>query len=215
MKALVFRTGKADARTMRLGSRTRFVVSAVAATALLALIPSPAGASGRHAGAMLTVTVSIAGSGGGWVTSDPAGISCGSTCSAQFPDGTLVTLDYTAAIGSVFKSWSAAPPYDSFCPYPIPFSGPACWVQLSEASGDASVQVAFDYVGPACMVPNVVEFKLAHAEYYIKHQDCKVGVVRYAFSRKVAKGRVISQDPEPGWLRVGGAVDLVVSRGRR
>ena len=36
------------------------------------------------------------GTGGGTVTSAPAGIDCGSTCSATFPAGTMVTLTATA-----------------------------------------------------------------------------------------------------------------------
>ena len=95
---------------MRLASRKRLVVSSVAAAALVVLILSPATASGGYApgsvsktsGVPVTLTVSIAGDGGGWVTSYPAGIRCGSTCLAQFPDGTMVSLGYTDAVGSAF-----------------------------------------------------------------------------------------------------------------
>ena len=54
------------------------------------------------------VTVSRVGSGSGTVTSDPAGINCGSVCSTQFPFGTAVTLSATPASGSVFASWAGA-----------------------------------------------------------------------------------------------------------
>jgi uncharacterized repeat protein (TIGR01451 family)/uncharacterized repeat protein (TIGR02543 family) len=53
-----------------------------------------------------TLTVTKAGSGSGTVTSSPAGINCGATCSAQFSDGTVVTLTATAAPGSTFAGWS-------------------------------------------------------------------------------------------------------------
>jgi uncharacterized repeat protein (TIGR01451 family) len=53
-----------------------------------------------------TLTVSRAGSGTGSVTSSPAGISCGGTCSTSFANGTVVTLTATADAGSTFAGWS-------------------------------------------------------------------------------------------------------------
>jgi hypothetical protein len=53
-----------------------------------------------------TLTVSRAGNGSGTVSSSPAGISCGSTCSAQIDEGTQVTLTATPAAGSRFAGWS-------------------------------------------------------------------------------------------------------------
>ncbi len=53
-----------------------------------------------------TLTVAKAGSGSGTVTSSPAGIDCGATCSDAFTDGTMVTLTATAAAGSTFAGWS-------------------------------------------------------------------------------------------------------------
>ncbi|HUP96559.1 MAG TPA: choice-of-anchor D domain-containing protein [Usitatibacter sp.] len=52
--------------------------------------------------------VSRAGSGTGVVSSAPAGIDCGATCSADFANGALVTLAATAAPDSVFAGWSGA-----------------------------------------------------------------------------------------------------------
>ena len=54
------------------------------------------------------LTVSKAGSGSGSVTSSPAGIDCGATCSASFAQGTSVTLTATADAGSTFTGWSGA-----------------------------------------------------------------------------------------------------------
>jgi len=48
------------------------------------------------------------GSGTGTVTSSPAGINCGSTCTATFNAGTAVTLTASAAGGSSFTGWSGA-----------------------------------------------------------------------------------------------------------
>jgi phospholipase C len=53
-----------------------------------------------------TLTVQLAGAGAGTVASSPAGISCGTTCSAGFSSGTMVTLTATANTGSTFAGWS-------------------------------------------------------------------------------------------------------------
>ena len=55
------------------------------------------------------VTVGLAGSGMGTVASSPAGISCGTTCSASFDEGTSITLTATPAAGSIFTGWSGGP----------------------------------------------------------------------------------------------------------
>src|SRR6266496_1102705 len=52
------------------------------------------------------LTVNKGGTGGGTVTSNPAGISCGATCSASYNSGTVVTLTAAAAGGSAFTGWS-------------------------------------------------------------------------------------------------------------
>ena len=54
------------------------------------------------------LTVKTSGSGSGTVTSSPAGIDCGATCSASFSQGTAVTLTPTADATSDFESWSGA-----------------------------------------------------------------------------------------------------------
>ncbi len=53
-----------------------------------------------------TLTVTKTGTGSGTVTSNPAGINCGTDCSEQYPVGTNVTLTATASSGSVFAGWS-------------------------------------------------------------------------------------------------------------
>jgi hypothetical protein len=58
--------------------------------------------------AQSTITVSKNGSGSGTVTSNPAGINCGATCSAQYGNGTSVVLTAAASAGSVFTGWSGA-----------------------------------------------------------------------------------------------------------
>ena len=55
-----------------------------------------------------TLAVTRAGTGTGSVTSSPAGINCGSTCSAMYASGTTVVLTAAAAAGSTFAGWSGA-----------------------------------------------------------------------------------------------------------
>lgn len=90
-----------------------------------------------------TLSVSETGTGSGSVTSAPAGLSCGGTCSYAFADGTPVTLTATPAAGSKFVGWSGAG-----C------SGTGtCSVTLNEST---SVTAAFADVAP----PKVVGLKV-------------------------------------------------------
>jgi hypothetical protein len=52
------------------------------------------------------LSVSRTGSGAGTVTSSPAGIACGATCSASYQHGTTVTLSATPESGSAFGGWT-------------------------------------------------------------------------------------------------------------
>jgi hypothetical protein len=87
-----------------------------------------------------TLTVGKNGTGSGTVTSAPAGINCGATCSQNYVQGTVVTLTPTAAAGSTFAGWSGA------C------SGTgACTVTMSQAR---SVTATFNVlVAPPIVVP--------------------------------------------------------------
>jgi uncharacterized repeat protein (TIGR02543 family) len=53
-----------------------------------------------------TLTVTKYGSGA--VTSNPAGIDCGSDCREPYPSGTPVSLSATPATGYYFSGWSGA-----------------------------------------------------------------------------------------------------------
>ena len=68
---------------------------------------------------------------------------------------------------------------------------------------------------PRCRVPNVRGKTLVVARRSIKRARCAVGKVTRKPSRKVKRGRVISQSPRAGRLLPrNGKVKLVVSRGR-
>ncbi len=62
----------------------------------------------RTAGAAFddfSLTVERRGDGEGTVTSDPAGIDCGTTCTSTFDESTMVTLTAAPTAPSVFGSW--------------------------------------------------------------------------------------------------------------
>jgi M6 family metalloprotease-like protein len=63
---------------------------------------------GLGSGALYALTVSRSGTGGGTVTSSPAGISCGSDCAESYAAGTNVVLTATPDAGSSFAGWSGA-----------------------------------------------------------------------------------------------------------
>jgi subtilisin family serine protease/NOL1/NOP2/fmu family ribosome biogenesis protein len=98
------------------GQLTMPVVSgdiATQGTATVAVVNPPPG-GGTSNGLQFTIapafslTVSRAGAGSGSVTSTPAGINCGATCAASYVSGQQVTLQASAAAGSVFAGWSGA-----------------------------------------------------------------------------------------------------------
>ena len=55
-----------------------------------------------------TLSVSLDGTGGGTVTSSPAGIDCGAICSAGFVRQSMVTLSASPDANSVFTGWNGA-----------------------------------------------------------------------------------------------------------
>ena len=79
----------------------------------IGVVGTPAG--GASGAASLTMnpspqckalTAAKTGTGTGTVTSNPAGITCGATCTARYLSGTSVTLTATATAGSTFTGWS-------------------------------------------------------------------------------------------------------------
>jgi len=153
----------------------------------------------RYQGDSHTLTVTERGSGKGvWITSRPAGIACGSTCSAEFADEISVTL--TAAPNSwAVHTWGGA----------CSGKGASCRVKMS---GDRTVVATFSI----CVVPRVKHKTIRAARRAVHRAHCDVGRVSRTFSRKVRKNHVIRQRPKPGTkLRAGSKVDLVVSKGKR
>lgn len=150
---------------------------------------------------VVTLNVSKNGTGSGTVTSAPAGIDCGPTCSHGYTQGTKVTLTATPTAGSEFAGWSNA------C------SGTGTCVVTTNADNTATA--TFKLVPKPCVVPNVKNKTLTAAESSIKAHACTVGKIKHATSRTVKKNHVISQTPKSGSrLKHGAKVSLAVSKGR-
>jgi hypothetical protein len=151
-----------------------------------------------------TLTIAKAGTGSGTVTSSAGGITCGTTCAADFDSGTSVTLTATPAGNSTFAGWSGA------CS-----GGGTCTITIDAAK---TVTATFGLAAQKkvfCVVPNVRRKPLATAKRRIVAAHCRTGRVRKAYSKTVRKGRVISQRPRAGKKLVRGSkVNLVVSRGK-
>ena len=77
-----------------------------------------------YAAAPAQQTLTVLKSGSGTVTSNPAGISCGATCSASFAAGSSVTLTAVASAQFAFSGWSAGP---------CSGSSPSCTVTLNQS----------------------------------------------------------------------------------
>ena len=145
-----------------------------------------------------TLSVAKKGKGSGTVTSNPAGISCGSTCSHSYTYGTSVILKAKSGRRSSFTGWSGA------C------TGKKAACTLSMTS-PRSVKASFV---KGCVVPRLKGKSLKAARRSIRAHGCRLGKVKHAFSLKVKKGHVISQSPKPKRVRKHGArVNLIVSRG--
>ena len=63
--------------------------------------------SGGGGGGTFTLTVTKSGDGTGVVSTSPAGIDCGGTCSASFPAGTTITL-FAGPLQGQFSGWSGS-----------------------------------------------------------------------------------------------------------
>ena len=69
-------------------------------------VNGPLTVTASFAVAQFSLVVTKTGTGDGTITSTPAGIDCGATCSASYNAGTVVTLNATPSAGFVFAGWS-------------------------------------------------------------------------------------------------------------
>jgi hypothetical protein len=145
--------------------------------------------------------VTRAGSGSGTVTSNPAGVSCGSACTFVAGSATSVSLAAAAAAGSTFAGFSGD------C------SGASC--ALGMGANHAGTATFTSGAPPVqCVVPKVVGLKLAKAKTKIKNGHCRVGKITKKHSSKKKKGKVLKQSPKAGkHLSAGSKVNLTVGKG--
>ena len=174
------------------------------------------GASGAQFLSVTTRNLSVTAA-NGHVTSAPAGISCASSCSANFLDGATVSLTATPAAGFAFTGWSGD----------CAGQGATCVVTMNAARSTAASFTATapppspppPPASPAsvrCVVPKVRGRTLVSAATALKAAHCSLGRRGSAYSKTVPKGRIVSQSPPAGSQGASGApVNVVVSKGRR
>ena len=88
-------TGWSDSGCMGTTPCTVSVTAASSVTATFTLLPR-------------TLTVNMAGTGTGTVTSNPAGIDCATTCSADYNHGTVVSVFAISGTSGAFMGWSGS-----------------------------------------------------------------------------------------------------------
>jgi Divergent InlB B-repeat domain len=102
---------------------------------------------------LFSLTVTLAGTGTGTVSSSPAGISCAGTCGNSFNAGTTVTLTASPAAGSAFAGWSGAG---------CTGTG-ACLVTMNAAQ---SVIATFNTVASGCGEASCVPAQAAYVSHF-------------------------------------------------
>ena len=178
-----------------------------------------------------TLNITFAGKGLGLVTTSPAGILCTNenpdtaagtipqpqgTCSAHFPAGIVPFV-----IANPLGYPSGGPPlgyllggFSNNCEVEEKAHG-SCQVREDASGAPSVVQVTFNANQP-CIVRRVIDQPLAQAKQNLREHGCSVGKIRHVYSRlNINFGEVIEQSPRPHWQRQHGAVNLVVSKGRR
>ncbi len=135
-----------------------------------------------------SLSVTKAGTGIGTVTSVPAVISCGETCSASYRSETIVTLTSTPAPGSTFAGWSGA----------CTGTG-TCTLTMDAAN---SVTATFNAPIYALSVTEPVH-RLANTQagghFYTIHESEKNAVLQnYSWFKYEGIGFHASQVPQPG-----------------
>jgi len=169
--------------------------------------------------------LSVGVSGNGSVRSNPAGIDCGTACSAEYASGASVVLTATPASGQVFSAWSGA----------CSGTTPTCTLEMTQARS-ATVAFAAAPVAPAWQTAQLLEssddFNVAdtntfadanvlaaigpngHAMVIWEQSDgAPNGDTRKVFSRRYLAGQGWSATQAvPGLSTSSSSVDLVEGR---
>lgn len=141
------------------GHRVRSFAAVVSGTLMIVGCGGGGGSSGSISPpppTMFAATILLAGDGSGSVASSPSGITCGSTCTAQFAQGTTVTLTAMPAANSNFVGWSnGACQGMGTCTVTVS-AAQSMTATFLNASQQAGILVgAVQYVGPNSAVQNV------------------------------------------------------------
>ena len=149
-----------------------------------------------------SLAVSKVGAGVGTVTSSPAGISCGATCSGQFDDGSTVTLTAAPSGQSRFAGWSGD------C------SGMGtCAVSMTGTHSVTAMFNAPSLTPPSCKVPKVVGLAVKNARTKLVRAHCKVGKIKKTHAARKKRGKVLVQSPKAGKkLKAGAKVNLTIGK---
>ena len=128
--------------------------------------------------------ISVTNPGNGTITSSPSGISCGSTCSANFDTGSSVTLTATPTAGYAFSGWSGGCTGTS-----------ACVINLNS---NQSVSANFSAVPTPTPTPTPVAPKYNFTGFYPPVSSSSINsfkkgaIVKFAFGLKDRSGLVVS-----------------------
>jgi len=176
------------------------------------------------------LTVTPGGKGSGTVSSSPAGISCGTTCTASFTSGATVTLTATAASGYAFDSWVGCtatsgatctvtmgsektvtavfnkPPTIAVSPASLSFGT----VKKGAVSANKTVTVKNNGVGQLVVngasILSSTEFAATNgcSQPLDKGESCKitVNVMASAYGTRTGQLRIASNDPKKGTVTV-------------
>jgi hypothetical protein len=131
----------------------------------------------------LVNTVTSAGTGNGSVSSSPAGINCGQTCSATYNKGTWVTLTADPASSSLFTGWSGA----------------------CKGKGDCTIKIKSDVSATATFAPHAVSLavsKRGNGNVVSSPSGINCGP-SCAGSYLSGSTVTLMPDPDPGYLFLG------------
>jgi Divergent InlB B-repeat domain len=99
--------------------------------------------------------------GNGMVTSNPAGINCGTTCTSSYAAGTSITLTATPTSGNTFSGWSAGCTGSSTtCTLPLNQASSVTATFVADTPTDTTIEQTLSYSTPGGTTQ--VKFKVVY-----------------------------------------------------